>query len=302
MKTVPATAPALPGVHHRLVDVGDVRLHVAQAGSGPPVLLLHGFPQNWYLWRKLIGPLATEHRVIVPDLRGAGDSDAPAGGYDKRNMAKDILGLLDALDIDEPVRLAGHDWGGWIGFIMCMTEPERFERFLALNIPPPWSNRSPRNLPMLMSALARLWYQIPLSTPWLGREITGGRFADHFFDGMRRSARNRDAWSDDSIEVYRRQFEDPARARAGTLLYRTFAFKEVPQLIVGRYLPGRRLTVPTHILFGRDDFAADERQITADHSRFADDITCELVDSCGHFIVDERPELVLERIRDWRPT
>ncbi len=154
--------PELPGVAHRFVTVGGVRLHVAEAGSGPPILLQHGWPQNWWEWRRLIGPLAADHRVICPDLRGLGWSDAPRGRYDKETLAGDLLGVLDALELALPgsgerVRLVGHDWGGFVGFLACLRAPERFESFLALSITHPWFGvgsgvPDPR-------ALLRLWYQ-----------------------------------------------------------------------------------------------------------------------------------------------
>jgi pimeloyl-ACP methyl ester carboxylesterase len=88
-------------VAHRRVTVGDgTRLHVAEAGAGAPLVLLHGWPQHWWAWRHVIGPLAQEHRVLCPDLRGLGWSDAPPGSYTKEAWASDLLALLDALDLD----------------------------------------------------------------------------------------------------------------------------------------------------------------------------------------------------------
>ena len=95
------------------------------------------------MWRELIGPLAESHRVICPDLRGFGWTAAPPGGYDPEVFAMDLIALLDALRIEEPVDLAGHDWGGWTGFILCLRHPERIRRFLALNIFHPFISRPP---------------------------------------------------------------------------------------------------------------------------------------------------------------
>jgi pimeloyl-ACP methyl ester carboxylesterase len=90
-----AAPPPLPGVEHRYVDVRGLRLHVAQAGAGPPLVLLHGWPQHWYCWRHLIGPLAQRYTVLAVDLRGWGWSDAPPDSYAKRTFAADVLPLLD---------------------------------------------------------------------------------------------------------------------------------------------------------------------------------------------------------------
>jgi pimeloyl-ACP methyl ester carboxylesterase len=112
-------------------------MHVAEAGEGDPIVMLHGWPQHWYLWRDVIPLVAPHARVICPDLRGFGWSDVPSSDYDRETMARDVLALLDALEL-ERVRLVGHDWGGWIGFLLCLNEPRRISRFVALSILPPW--------------------------------------------------------------------------------------------------------------------------------------------------------------------
>jgi pimeloyl-ACP methyl ester carboxylesterase len=129
--------PHVDGVTHRQVRTRGIDFHVAEAGSGDDVVLcLHGWPQHWYEWRHLMPALADRHRVLALDLRGFGWSDAPRDGYEKEEMATDVLAVLDALGI-ERVKLVGHDWGAWIGFLLCLRAPQRFERYLALNILPP---------------------------------------------------------------------------------------------------------------------------------------------------------------------
>ena len=155
--------PQLPGVEHRFVDTARLRVHVAEAGSGEPLVLQHGWPQHWLAWRKLIPELAESYRVICPDLRGLGWSDAPPQGYEKEQMASDLLALLDALELDR-VRLVGHDWGGFAGFLACLRAPERFERFCCLGITTPWLRVSSSP-----AAFAKTAYQPLLATPGLGR-------------------------------------------------------------------------------------------------------------------------------------
>jgi pimeloyl-ACP methyl ester carboxylesterase len=106
--------PHVEGVAHRYHLVDGVRIHVAEAGDGPPLVLLHGWPQHWWSWREVIGPLSERHRVICPDIRGVGWSDLPRRGYDLRTLSHDLLGLLDVLGLGR-VRLVGHDWGFLIG-------------------------------------------------------------------------------------------------------------------------------------------------------------------------------------------
>jgi pimeloyl-ACP methyl ester carboxylesterase len=125
------------GVQHQSIDTNGIRMHVAEQGEGTPVVLLHGFPELWFSWRKQIGPLAAAgHRVIVPDLRGYGQTDAPreAEGYDLVNLAGDVEGLLDALGIDRAA-IVGHDWGANLAWHFALIHPERVSRVAGISVP-----------------------------------------------------------------------------------------------------------------------------------------------------------------------
>lgn len=125
--------PELPGVEHRFVDVRGARMHVADSGgSGPPVVLLHGWPQHWWTWRRVIELLRDDARVIAIDLRGFGWSEATLRGYRKEELAQDVVGVLDALALDS-VFLVGHDWGGVVGFIVCLQHPDRVRRYVVMS-------------------------------------------------------------------------------------------------------------------------------------------------------------------------
>lgn len=294
--------PEVDGTQHIYVNAGGLRMHVAQAGpaDGPPVMLLHGWPQHWWLWREVIGPLAAAgYRVHAPDLRGLGWSEATerSRDYDKRQFARDIVALLDVLEIDR-VRLAGHDWGGWTGFLLAITEPDRVDRFMALNIPPPWLDPGPFDLRKTLRATSRLWYQAVMSTPGLSRYVLAGGGRKLLVDGLVKGTVRREAWDNGVLETFLDQFEDPKRSRATTYIYRNFLLRELPAIQTGKYVKGR-LTVPTRLLFGADDVAIDRASVDLDHSRFADDLVVEIVEGCGHFIVDERPGLVAERLIDF---
>src|SRR5262249_7719435 len=121
--------PAVDGVTHRTVSARGVDFHVAEAGAGDPIVLVHGWPQHWWSWRRVVPLLAPHARLLMPDLRGFGWSSVPPGGYDKRTLADDLLALIDELRL-ERVRLVGHDWGAFAGFLACLAAPERFSAFL----------------------------------------------------------------------------------------------------------------------------------------------------------------------------
>jgi pimeloyl-ACP methyl ester carboxylesterase len=278
--------PHVDGIEHRWLEVGGVRLHVAEAGAGDPVVLLHGWPQHWYLWRDVIGPLTARHRVICPDLRGFGWSQAPRGAYEKEALADDVIALLDALGL-ERVRLAGHDWGGFVGFLTCLRRPDLVERFLALNIIHPW----PKLAPGTLLDFWRPMHAYVLSTPIIGERLL--RHSPAAVRGLLQLAARSGTFTPVELDAFAGPLTEPARARATVALYRSFVTRELPALVRGRYAHAR-LRTPSLLLFGTDDLAIAPRTLRGfeDH---ADDMELELVPGVGHFIVDEQPELVTER-------
>ena len=173
------TLPALDGVDHKFVDLGDgVTIHVADAGpaEGPPVMLVHGFPENWWEWHEVIGPLAADgYRVLCPDLRGAGWSSAPRSRYLKNDMADDLAAVLDRLGVG-PVKLVAHDWGGPVAFIMMLRHPAKVTGFFGLNTAAPYVQR---DLSSMRNAW-RFWYQIPMALPVIGPRVIGDPKARFF--------------------------------------------------------------------------------------------------------------------------
>ncbi len=206
-------------------------------GEGDDVVLcLHGWPQHWYEWRALMPALADRHRVIALDQRGFGWSEAPASGYEKEELASDVLALLDELGL-ERVKLVGHDWGGWIGFLLCLRAPERFERYLALNILPPWVS-----VRAMVPQLWRFWYQWMILAPGLGYRLhTSGQFVPKVLVG---GSEQKQVWDPATIHAFSDTYREPARAHAAVQMYRIFNLRETPEIIAGRYAEAR-LEVPT---------------------------------------------------------
>jgi pimeloyl-ACP methyl ester carboxylesterase len=275
--------PQLDGVTHRTVAARGLRFHVAEAGAGEPVVLLHGWPQHWWTWRRVVPLLAPHARLVMIDLRGFGWSDAPPGGYDKQTMADDVLAVLDALELRR-VRLIGHDWGAWIGFLACAAAPERFQAFLALGSPRPAGRPPARHLRHVW----RFAYQVVLASPALGgRLIANERFMGRFIAA---AAVQRGASTPEDVRAFTAVLAEPARARASVLLYRTFLLREV-----GR-TPAGRLSMPTRIAIGAGD-PAIRPFLLEGAERGADDLAVEIVPDCGHFVPEEQPELVAQRAR-----
>ena len=241
--------PALEGVEHRFIDLGGgVTIHVADAGpaDGPPVMLVHGFPQNWWEWHELIGPLAADgYRVLCPDLRGAGWSSAPADRYRKVDMADDLAAVLARLDVG-PVRLVAHDWGGPVAVIMTLRHPEKVSGFFGVNTVGPWLTPDLAHAPPLMAIL--------VSDP----DVDPGAWAAEL------SATPRGATSEEYVagpvvdschadfDVYIRCMARPDHAEAGSRWYRTFQNREAIRWLRGEYA-NARFDIPVRWLHGMSD-------------------------------------------------
>jgi pimeloyl-ACP methyl ester carboxylesterase len=275
--------PPVPGVEHRDVDVGGVRLHVAQAGQGPPLVLIHGWPQHWWSWRHLIPRLAEDYRVLALDLRGWGWSEAPPGSYAKATFAADVIGLLDAEGLDR-VRLMGHDWGGFTAFLLALEHPDRIERMVTLDIPPPW--RGPFH-PRQLSLPFFLAYQVIVATPGLGPWTMTN--SNHFIRAIiRAGSSRRAAWSVQELDAYAGVLREPARAAASSACYRTFLTQELPASFRDGYRPSN-LQVPTLLAMGEASFL---RWTLA--PRPGPNLRVETIAGAGHFLPEEAPAQVLD--------
>jgi pimeloyl-ACP methyl ester carboxylesterase len=276
---VSADIPHVAGVEHEFVDAGGLRTHVAFAGAGDPVLLLHGWPQHWYLWRDVIPLVAPHARVIAPDFRGFGWSEVPERGYEKDQLKRDVLALLDELGI-ETFSVAGHDWGGYVGFLLALEHSERVKSFLALNVLPPWPSREART----RLEAWRFIYMPVLGTRGLG----GGRLGRSFASRGLRDA----GLSPADVDAFMSRLEG-VRARSTERLYRSF-LRELPAIARGSHSPSR-LRVPTKLVFGQKDVVLSTRAVK-DAAAQTDMVELELVADAGHFVVDEKPELVADRL------
>jgi pimeloyl-ACP methyl ester carboxylesterase len=277
--------PHVAGVEHRELIVRGLRTHVATAGppGGRPVVLQHGWPQHWYQWRHLIGPLADAgYRVIVPDFRGFGWSEYPPDeDFLKETLVDDLIALLAELGHSR-VLYVGHDWGCWVGWLLCLREPRLVERAVLLSVRSPIP---PDQIdPAALSRLARLWYQLVLGAP-LPRpvklsffrrmgDVVGGETGD--------------------FEPYLRVLEQRSVIRATMLLYRQFLTRELAPLIAGRYR-GQRIAVPVRFLVGDRDLLYEEG-IEQDAGEHVDDYAGEVLPGIGHFIPEEAPDLLRDRV------
>ena len=278
--------PTLEGVRHDYVEVNGFRAHVAQAGDpqGEPLVLLHGWPQHWWAWRKVIPRLSEHYRVICPDLRGHGWSDAPKGGYDKPQFAADLIGVMDALGLDR-VRLVGHDWGAMAGYLACIRHPERFDRYLALSIAPPFPTGDPSDALQIW----RLWYQIPLTTPFIAPRLVSRPELLRFL--IRTGTVKKDAMTETDLNAFAEAMA--ARPQVTLAVYRTFITRELFEVASGKWAD--RLTVPTRIMLGEHEPVGDATRALKAAKRYTDDVQVHEVPGIGHFLPEEAPDELVER-------
>jgi pimeloyl-ACP methyl ester carboxylesterase len=248
-------------------------VHLAACGpaDAPPLLALHGWPQHWWCWRAVMTALGGEYRVLCPDMRGFGWSGWPQDGdFAMQRVADDAIALLDVLGVDRAI-LVGHDWGGWAAILAALTAPERFSGLLALSIGHPWV---PRRLALRNAH--RLAYQLPLYFPEVTRHGGAPR-------KVLEAARRDDAgWAPGEVDVYVAAVQQSARATGR--LYRAF-----PREATHRH--ASRLEMPARLMIGYREPLG--RYVAAN---FRGEV--EIVDGAGHFLPEEKPALVAQRIRE----
>ncbi len=268
--------PGLDGVRHEYVDAAGLRTHVALAGppDATPLMLVHGWPQHWWLWRHLIPTLAESHFVVAPDLRGFGWTEAPADGYEKEQLASDLLALLDALGIQQ-VTWIGHDWGAWTGMLAALKAPDRFSRALLMSVPHLWLPPHPRQL-------ALLGYQGPISLPFFGAWA-----AKRMIPNILQAGRGADRLPDLDVKL----FADHIPPRVTVAMYRTFLTRELLPIARGRY-DTAKLQSPTTLMYGERDLVT--RGLEPGPVPGQPELTVEKVDRVAHWVPEQRPQVVLD--------
>lgn len=284
----PRLPPDFTGFEHRHATVGRVRLHYVEGGrehGGRPLVLVHGWPQHFGMWREIAEALVADHHVIAVDLRGHGWSDAPAGteSYDKRVLAGDLEGFVRALGLDRPV-LVGHDWGGWTSLLVASRARVDLAGVVAIAIVAPWT-------PLPPTDLWRFAYQAVAGGPL-------GRFAHrHFGQRFLRTVFALGAGKAPKLtdtETYLERFRDPARAAAGTAMYRSFLLHEMP--IAGTPKYAEPVTeLPILLLPGRHDAILTPRLVT--RAARTPNIEVEVIEDAGHWVPEQRPHVVVEKVR-----
>ena len=279
-----------PGWNSRFQTVNGVNLHVVEAGpaGGRPLILLHGFPEFWWAWRRQIQPLADAgFRVIVPDMRGYNLSEAPQrlADYHLDVLASDVTALASALGHDR-FDLVGHDWGGVVAWWVAVRAPSRVRRLVIMDAPHPdvFAGQILRHPTQALRSAYAMFFQLP----WLP-EATLGAFR---FAGLRKmmAATARDgAFEDGDLDHYVRAWERPRRFTAMLNYYRALRRRK-PH---GK----SRVTPPTLVLWGAEDSAL-EVGVARESVKLCGDARLEVLPDATHWLHLEEPEWVVDLILD----
>ncbi len=270
--------------HHYYADVGEVMLHYVTAGSGPPIVLLHGWPQTWFEWRHIMPELAKTYTVIAPDLRGLGDSSRPLGGYDKATVANDIWELVHGHLGHETFHLVGHDWGGPTAFALASAHPEAVSTLTIVDVVIPGDGGD-------FSEGGRRWHHQFHMTPDLPEALVEGRerlYLQWFYQTF---AYRPDAIDEAALDEFARTYAQPGALRAGFNFYR--AIGADAKANAAKLATGFRLAMPVLAVGGGTSYPHGRGRgeaVQASLERVATNVEGHVLDDCGHFVPEEQPE------------
>ena len=269
--------------HHAKLD--GVTLHYVVSGRGPAVVLLHGWPQTWYEWRHVIPALAERYTVIAPDLRGLGNSSRPETGYDKKTVANDVWQLVNGKLGHERFFVVGHDWGGPTAYALAAAHPEAVTRLAILDVVIPGDGGD-------FSQGGRRWHHQFHLTPDLPEALTEGRERLYLSWFYRTFGHRPDAISEADIDEYLRTYAQPGAMRAGFAYYRA-----LPQDAADNRANAERLKLPMPVLaLGGAGGRGRGREPEDSLRRLALNVQGEVVAECGHWIPEEQPRYLAERL------
>ena len=266
----------LEGFRHELVPVGDVNIHAVIGGEGPPLVLLHGFPQTWWEWRRIMPLLAPHRTVVALDLRGAGHSDSPQGGYDKAGLAADVHGVMGHLGFQR-YAVCGHDIGAMVALALACTERDAVSHLTYLDCSMPGWSRWEANF-----GDPRNWHFAFHMKRDLPERLIYGREYDYVSTFISDRAFDHGAHSSEDIEVFARAFAQPGNTRGGLEWYRAFPTDQADAL-EWKKTP---LAIPVLALGGEHRYGP---VIVSMLEEFATDVSGGSIAGCAHWLPEARP-------------
>ena len=274
----------------RYIDAGDLRLHAVIGGEGPPLLLVHGWPQTWYAWRMLMPALARDFFVVAPDQRGIGLSGKPQDGYDTATLAGDMVALMDALG-HQRFALYGTDVGMPIAYALAADHRGRVARLVVSEAPLPGISPSPPLfLPPVLNA--RLWHLAFNQLPVINEQLVTGR-EDIFFGAEFDASAGTHKLPDDAVTYYVDTLAASPDALRGSFGF----YRAIPATSAqNQQRMTRRLTLPV-LAIGGEESVADGAGKTM--MLVADDVQTMVLAGSGHWVAEQAPEELLAALTEF---
>ena len=278
-------------LQHDYIISNGVRLHYVTQGEGKLILLLHGFPEFWYSWRHQIPELAQNYKVVALDLRGYNDSEKPLGkkAYTIPELIKDIKGVIEGLGYENCV-LVGHDWGGMLAWQFAYAYPDLVEKLIVLNLPHPakFAQALTSNPQQMLRSWYVMMFQLPLLPEFLFQIDDNQLIANLFVE----TATNQNAFTPHDLRVYKE-----ATAKPGALTAMLNYYRHNFQQIFARQ-QWSILNVPTMMIWGENDTALG-KELTYNTQEYVRDLTIHYIPDSGHWVQQEKPELVNQYIEEF---
>ncbi|MEM1659160.1 MAG: alpha/beta hydrolase [Candidatus Jordarchaeales archaeon] len=275
------------------VNVNNVKLHCVTQGEGRLVVLLHGFPEFWYSWRRQIPVLAKHFKVVAPDMRGYNLSDKPSGveNYRIDLLVKDVVGLIEHFG-EGKAFVVGHDWGGVVAWTLAATRPDVVEKLVVMNAPHPsvWQKKAKTSVRQLQKS----WYIFFFQLAEVPERFLSKNNYLFLRETLRRTAVNAKTFTDEDIEEYVKAWSQPGALTAMINYYRANIRPEVFMEDIELEMP--KIKAPTLVLWGEDDFALT-REVSEGTEDYIDAPFAIKYLPCGHWIQNEMPETVNKHLR-----
>ncbi|WP_343550491.1 alpha/beta hydrolase [Pantoea sp.] len=284
----------LEGFTHQYATVDGVRLHYVSGGnrSGETLLLLAGFPQSWFAWRKVMALLADRYFIIAPDLPGQGDSDKPISGYDTRSLAEKVQGLMQQLQL-ESYYLAAHDVGAWVAWPYTTLYRHQVKKLALLDAGIPGVTL-PEALPATPDKAWKTWHFAFHLLPDLPEALIVGREEIYLEWFLKRKAVSPMVFGEEEMAEYLRLLQQNGALRAGLAPYREVMHSAAQNQELLQEFGKLQLSLLA--------VSADQGSIpdmAEPLRKFADDVTGIKIAHCGHFIPDEQPQALAEALSEF---
>ncbi|WP_433296219.1 alpha/beta fold hydrolase [Pseudonocardia sp. CA-142604] len=281
-----------PGFASKYANVNGFRMHYVQGGAGPPVVLIHGFPETWSEWRDQLGPLSEEHTVIAVDLRGVGNSEVTQDGYQTAQLAQDVRELLKQLELHNGVQVVGHDIGLWVAYAYGAQWPSEVSRMAVMEAPIP--DNSLYNFPAIEAdpSTPSVWHFGMFQEP-LAEHLIAGRERPFVEDFIGQFLGNKSAFSAADYDFYAQYLRQPGRTAAWLSMYRELR-EDVRQN--EKFRAEGKLPMPILAIGGEASLGT---KIADQWRQYAVNVDGQVLRGSGHWVTKEKPQELTAMLRSF---